>query len=62
MDKCITLCRKPKDHYLNNAKWDVNGIRYKVSGFSAMSLQLTLELLQRRYTGIVRWARSYYAM
>jgi hypothetical protein len=62
VDECITMWRRPKDHYWNDAQWDVNGIRYEVSGFSPMSLgQLTLELLQRRYPGITG-CRSYYAM
>jgi hypothetical protein len=38
VDECITMCRKPEGHYWNDAQWDVNGIRYEVSGFSAMSL------------------------
>ncbi|KAF8344764.1 hypothetical protein F5887DRAFT_917972 [Amanita rubescens] len=24
------MCRKPEDHYWNDAQWDVNGIRYKI--------------------------------
>ena len=40
VDECVTMCRKPKGCYLNDAQWDVNGIRYEVSGFSAMSLRI----------------------
>ena len=64
MDKCIIKFKGPEGHYWIDAQWDVNGIRYEVSGFSAMSLrigQLTLELLQRSYAG-VPGSRSYCAM
>jgi hypothetical protein len=51
VDECVVMYRKPisKDDYWNDAQWDVNGICYKVSGFSAiLSLrigQLTLEIV-----------------
>lgn len=64
MDECITMGEKPKGHYWKDTQWDVNGIRYEVSGSSAMSLrigQLTLVLLRHSYTGVVV-SRSYYAM